>query len=474
MNMAARVLAIAASAALLLPACGFTSNPAQSSSPNIVADIIVTSTPVYRPLAALRGQERFPQGAQLLLIHAGKAEPLVPGFAASADANISFDASTMLFSGKQNAGDPWQIWEITLASHSLRRVIAGATDAIRPLYLPAGRLVYAQRTAQGFQLDIAGKESTWLSAPIDAQAGTTTLALSYLPASAIPADVLLDGRILFESGFPLGSGSTPEMFLMYSDGSGVESYRCDHGQARWGGTQLASGDVVFTHGPTLARFASPLAHEAPVAAPHAEYAGAIAETASGAWLVSAKSGAGTHYSLASWKPGSAALQPVLSKSGNDLVEPVLIASRTRPKRHPSALHDWNYANMLVLDARQSRAGDLKATPAAVQLETMDTKGHGVAMGTAPVEADGSFFVKVPADQPIRFALLDQKGAVMRQEHGWFWIRRGEQRICVGCHTGPERASENRVPAVLLRTTTPFDLSGASVAGSAQQATPRGN
>ena len=44
-----------------------------------------------------------------------------------------------------------------------------------------------------------------------------------------------------------------------------------------------------------------------------------------------------------------------------------------------------------------------------------------AMGTAPVEADGSFFVKAPADRAIRFVLLDAKGSVLRQEHGWFWI-----------------------------------------------------
>jgi hypothetical protein len=76
-----------------------------------------------------------------------------------------------------------------------------------------------------------------------------------------------------------------------------------------------------------------------------------------------------------------------------------------------------------------------------------------------VEQDGSFFVSVPPDRPIHFALLDRNGAVLRQEHGWFWIRGGEQRYCVGCHAGPERASENRVPAVLLRTTTPVDLTG---------------
>jgi hypothetical protein len=283
--------------------------------------------------------------------------------------------------------------------------------------------------------------------------------LSYAPGNEIPADVLMDGRILFEAGFPLGAGSTPELYLVYSDGSGVESYRCDHGRARWGGKQLTSGDVVFTHGNALARFTSPLAHETPIAAPPAEYAGAIAETAAGAWLVSARTAPGSHYALKLRAPGAPALKTVLAVGGEDLVEPVVVAPRTRPKHHPSSLHDWSYANMVALDARQSREGDLKTAPAQVRLESMDSDGHAVAMGTAPVEADGSFFVRTPADKPIRFALLDAKGAVVHEEHGWFWIRRGEQRYCVGCHAGPERSSENRVPAVLLRTTTPVDLTG---------------
>ena len=130
--------------------------------------------------------------------------------------------------------------------------------------------------------------------------------------------------------------------------------------------------------------------------------------------------------------------------------------------------------MVALDARQSREGDLKVAPARVRLESMDSEGRAVTMGTAPVEADGSFFVRTPADNPIRFALLDARGAVVREEHGWFWIRRGEQRYCVGCHTGPERSSENRVPAVLLRTTTPVDLTGAKPAAETQTGTRGGN
>jgi len=156
------------------------------------------------------------------------------------------------------------------------------------------------------------------------------------------------------------------------------------------------------------------------------------------------------------------------------VEPVVVAARTRPKRHPSGLHDWSYANMMALDARQSRDGDLKVAPTQVRLETLDAKGRAVAAGTAPVEADGSFLVKVPGDKPIRFALLNAKGAVVRQEHGWFWIRGGEQRYCVGCHAGPGRSPENRVPAVLLHTTTAVDLTGGRQVDASKADAPRGN
>jgi hypothetical protein len=442
----------------LMFVCGFTPEPVQNAD----ADYIVTSAPTYNPLAALRAEERFPKGAQLLMVHAGKTDPLVEGFAATADADVSFDAKTVLFAGKKTAADPWQIWELTLAGHSLRRVSTDASDEIRPLYLPGNRFVYAHRVNNIYRLETAQLD------------GAAVQPLSFLPASAIPAFVLKDGRILFESGFPLGAGSAPELFLVYSDGSGVESYRCDHGAARWGGTQLASGDVVFTHGAALARFTSPLATEERIAAPRSEYAGAIAETPSGAWLVSARAGAGTHYALKSWKPGAAALQTLLARSGEDIVEPVLVAERKTPKRHPSGLHDWNNANLLALDARLSREGKLRVSPASVRLETQDAEGRTVVTGTAPVEADGSFFVQTPADKPIRFALLDAKGAVLRQEHGWFWIRRGEQRVCVGCHTGPERSSENRVPEVLLHTTAPVNLTGAKESRAARQTTPGGN
>ncbi|MGA3101283.1 MAG: hypothetical protein ABSD61_05435 [Terracidiphilus sp.] len=463
MRLTFAALAIAAPVALILsPVFGLTPNAERAVPP----DFIVTAAPAYVPLAELRGQERFPEGAQLLLVHAGKAEPLLTGFVASADANVSFDGQTVLFAGKRSAVDPWQIWELVLKDHSVRQVMVSATDAERPLYLPGGRLVWAQRTPAGFQLQ-SGEDGHPTPMYLNPTAGPGMLPLTYTRATTFPADVLRDGRILFEAGFPLGSGSTPELFLVYADGSGEESVRCDHGRARWGGTQLASGDVVFTHGTSLARFTSAMAHEGPVQAPRGTYAGAIAETASGAWLVSARTATEARYAIKMWTPGRAGMDTVLAMSGEDLVEPALIVPRARPNRHPSGLHPWDYANLLALDARVSRDGDLKAKPVSVRLEAQDGAGRAIAMGTAPVEQDGSFFVKVPADRPIRFELLDFRGTVLRQEHGWFWARGGEQRICVGCHAGPERASENRVPAVLMRTTVPVDLTGVKAAAAAR-------
>ncbi len=463
MSAGARLLAVAAGAALLAPLCAFMPPAADK----VGADFLVTAAPVYAPLAEMRGAERFPQGAQLLLAHGGKAEPLVEGFAATADADVSFDGKQVLFAGKKTAGEPWQVWELTLADRSIRKVIVTESDAERPLYLPGERMVWAQRTRHGFQIESAEDGDLPHEAFLNPTAGPGVLALSYIRASAFPTDVLADGRILFESGFPLGQGATPELYVMYADGSGVEAYRCDHGRGRWGGAQLASGDVVFTHGASLARFTSALAQEAPVDAPRAEYAGAVAETASGDWLFSVRPTAGAHYAIELWNPNapakseSARLETVLAMSGRDLVEPVLLAPRTRPRRFPSGLHPWDYANLLALDARVSLDGDLNETPASVRLETLDSAGHVVVNGTAPLESDGSFFVKTPADQPIRFLLLDRKGAVLRSERGWFWIRSGEQRICVGCHAGPARSPENRVPGVLLRSTTPVDLTGGS-------------
>jgi hypothetical protein len=146
---------------------------------------------------------------------------------------------------------------------------------------------------------------------------------------------------------------------------------------------------------------------------------------------------------------------------------VAVRPHEAANRFPSALHDWKTTNLLALNSYVSRDGETPlGTFAVVRVSTLDASGNVKVLGTAPVEKDGSFFVEAPGDSPLKFELLNAEGNVVRKENGWMWARSGEQRICVGCHAGPERAPDNAVPEVLLRTTTPADLSG-TVAGAAK-------
>ncbi|MGC2621179.1 MAG: hypothetical protein WA414_19195, partial [Acidobacteriaceae bacterium] len=337
--------------------------------------VIVTAAPVYDSLAALQGGERFPQGAQLMVVRSGQLTPFVPDFAASADASLSFDAATVLFAGKKNSGDPWQIWSVPVQGGTPQRVVTSPADAIRPLWMPGGRLVYAQREPAGFTLETAA---------LDGSAGRQ---LSYLPGNFIPDDVLRDGRVLFESGFPLGAGATPEMFLVYADGSGVESVRCDHpssaAQGRQHGRQLLSGDIVFTHGQRLSRFTSALAGEAPITTPAGTLAGDVAEMPDGRWVLALRRPGAKHFALEAWRPGTAGTATLAKDTNLDMVEPVAVAPHATPNRHPSGLHDWKTGNLLALNARLTRSGPLSATPTTVRVETLGADGQVVSLGTAP-------------------------------------------------------------------------------------------
>jgi hypothetical protein len=404
--------------------------------------LIYTAAPSYDALAWMRGGERFPQGATLML-KGVSARPLVPGLAASADATVSFDGTKVLFAGKKAATDRWQIWEMPLEGGEAVQLTECADDCVRPLYLPDDRIVYARKIHGAFQIETS---PAIRGAAVD---------LTNIPGNALPTDVLHDGRILFEAAYPLGEGATAEIYTMYPDGSGVEAYRCDHGDSRYEGKQDAAGDIVFVNQKGLGRFTSAFAHELQVSAPAGQFADAV-QGHDGRWIVSWRNEPNSRYSLQHWAAATKGLMPMASAADRDLVQPVIVGPREIPNRFPSALHDWDGANVLCLNVYTSKLAIPGGSVKSVKVYTL-ADGNPKLLGRAPVEDDGSFFVHVPSGQPIRMELLDGTGNVVQSEKGWFWMARGEQRVCVGCHAGPERAPENAVPQVLVKSTEPADM-----------------
>lgn len=416
--------------------------------------LLYTAVKSYEPLAWLHGKDRFSSDAAIVVRSGNDRRRLVSGFAVTADPALSFDGQRVLFAGKAHAEDPWQIWEVNISGGDLRRITSLPEDCVRPLYLPEDRVVYARKI--GGRLVIETKEL----------AGSNILRLTYIPANALPTDVLRDGRILFEAAYPLGLEGSPEIYTVYSDGSGVESYRCDHGKARHSARQSSSGDIVFASARGLARFTSARAVELSISAPAGEYAGDVVEMASGDWLVSWRPDAKASFRLMRWAPGASQLQAVFTEQDTNVVQATLLAKRPVPNRHPSGLHEWPGANLLCLNAYMSKYPSAAGSIRLARLYARDEQGNSQLLGTAPVERDGSFFVHVPTEQPLQIELLDASGKTLKREGGFFWMRRGEQRACVGCHAGPETAPENAVPMILLRSTTPADMTGATAQSAA--------
>lgn len=397
-----------------------------------------TAAPRYNPTALLSGGERFPSGAAIILASRSGRQKLAPRFSASADPAVSFDGRNILFAGKITAPAHWQIWEVPASGGEPHLIVRSEGDCVRPLYLPDGRIVYTRISSGGSQIEIAS------------MAGGAPQQITFAPGRHITDDVLRDGRILYESD--------GELFTVYPDGTGVESLRCDHGPRRRDARQLLSGDIVFTAGGRLARFTSALASQAEIDQPKREPAGSVAEIAADRWIVSLlKPGGVTGLYL--WNRNGGRLVPIETPVSSHALQPVVVQPRVPPKQFPSALVETRKTgNLLCLNARASKepiSGEVRT----VQLYTRDESGSSILLGRQAVAGDGSFYVEVPADRPLQIELLDSAGRTVRAERGWFWMRPSEQRVCVGCHTGPERAPENKVPEILLRSTVPEKMLG---------------
>jgi hypothetical protein len=133
--------------------------------------------------------------------------------------------------------------------------------------------------------------------------------------------------------------------------------------------------------------------------------------------------------------------------------------------------------LLCLDVNVSSVAPLggAARPAsAIRILARDAAGKPQVIGEAPVHADGSFLIDVPADQALGFETLDVRGQVIRRLPPFVWVRPGENRACIGCHEPHNQCPENirpiavREPAVSIGYTSEvagFPRSSSGAGGS---------
>jgi len=452
------------------------STPLESKStpaaPARQVDLIFVQAP---KLATGTFTGRFPDGSRIVRLKRASnpkaPEVLTADFLAAADPQVDFTGTHILFSAKKDAATRWQIWEMAADGSGKRQLSHCEDDCLRGEYLPGEEIVYTEvKSAEGrerSQLQVARLD------------GTNAHAITFGPGNWWLETVLRDGRVVASAAWPLQETKTPSaartLYTLRPDGTGLDSLRCDNEGTgrRSDAAERADGSILFIE--SAARQTAPGGQLTEVAR------GAVKEREVGlksvrtlsprampdGTIVLAKartnaSGRETFDLVEMKTTATSGATFVYAGEALSSIQPVALAPHERPKKFWSLVDLESKAGYLIaLDAysTQDAAGQRIAVPIAkVRVHTAaESAGGSRLLGEAPVEADGSFFVEVPANLPVRFELLDAQGNVLLAERGWIWARPGEQRGCAGCHADKSLAPQNRWPMTLKRFDTPTKL-----------------
>jgi len=437
---------------------------------------------------------------------AGTLRSVSEGFACATDPAFSPDGSRLVFSGRRGREDRLRIWEANVNGGDARLRVEAEASAVRPAFHPDGRILFASSYAREYE-EHGDLHSLSLFAV--AEGGTEPERLTFNPSSDFDPVFLADGRILYSSWQHVGNHSWPRgnvaLMLVNSDGTGIFPLTGNH-RGPWmkrGATPFGPDGVAFVRSDGTGEFGSGELVATSLNDPFAPYRTLLprdrfevadaTELPDGALLVSARPADGSAATFGLWVlRGESATLLFDDPTVHDLAPAAGFAKEPPDRRISAVVPGTPYGYLLVLDCRQTDRTDARERiGSAVRARILEgiplraepdreltfhaipgregeplvgpTSATGAIptriLGEVPLSEDGSVYVKVPADRPIRFQLLDAEGFVAVDERAWHWVRPNERRVCIGCHENRETAPENR--AALAARLEPVDLSDES-------------
>ena len=433
--------------------------------------LIVVQAPVVHSGAFA---QRFPRGSRLVRLAPQSHSPfnLTPDFFAAADPFISFDGARVLFAAKKSSEAPWQIWEMHSDGSGQCQVTHCSGDCLKPAYLPRGEIVFTA-LSKGVR---GGYSQLWVSR-VD---GSSAHPITFGPGDFQVETVLNNGVILATARSPLlpedGQPADRELYTLRPDGSGLATLRCDHSHPaiRSQAEELDDGSVVFVKSPLtqttlggeLAWIRRGAVHNEPLTSP--QTVAGSPKALAGEELVVAREprnslAPGHKLALYAFDAAEGRFGALIYEDPEfSSVAAVPIAAHEPPRWYWSTLDPSIQTGYFVcLNSYMAQGlphGRIAATLSKVRVLMFDPDTQRASsLGEAPIEKDGSFYLAVPPDKPVRFEVLDEAGHVVRAQRSWIWSRSGEEHGCVGCHEDRALAPENRWPLALRSFDTPTRL-----------------
>jgi hypothetical protein len=467
--------------------------------------VVLTQVPVRRPPAppgwesqGLVRADWFESARLSVVSPEGRLRVLSEGLHSACDPSISFDGQRVLFAGKKDRGSHWRIWEMGLDGQGLRPVTPESLEARSPIYVST--LFTLDSPEPWFTTVFVAREQTVNEAGLPSASslynikldGTELRRLTFNPNHNFDPFQMWDGRVIYAGerypNAPGGRGRSVGLYGIHIEGADMEFYGGDlGGPIQHMPCATDQGLVVFVEpGPTSPDGAGHLAC-VEERRPHVTYQRL---TQDGAHLFLYPAPWQDNLMLVSRRPASGKgtcgvfcfdtqtrrCRLLFDSPDFHDVQAVAVKTRNRPDGHSTVVNPrfntGTFYGLNCCDAAQwmapyvqtgmvKRVRFIEGLPqtAAALAQAAPAQGPAVPrrlVGEAPVEADGSFNVEVPADTPLLLQTLDEQGLALAT-CGWIWVKPKETRGCIGCHEDPERVPENEYALALRRASNRLTL-----------------
>ena len=382
-----------------------------------------------------------PEGSEIIL---------TTEFFSACSPNISYDAKRILFTAQQNENDNWQIWEMDLETKTSKKITDFKESCFGPNYLPFNRLVFTKQMPESG----IGKIHALHTMNLD---GSNFSQITFQPHFDYTATVLKDGRLLMLSKqlFPESgemvymamrpNGTKAELFYKGEIGSilNTQSYETEDGLVYFIESENKAkngGDIISIHQNR------PLFTKENITSEITGSFYSVLPTQSGEMFVSYQASESEPSVLFRFSVKDKSLgELIYSNPEYFIVEPLFVEAFTRPRDLPDDVDPEISTGLLLCQDINVVALQPETSSETVEATKVELLGIDKSLGIVPVEEDGSVYLKVVADTPVRFQTLDENDNVVNGPSGWMWVRPFERRGCVGCHEDPELTPDNFVP-----------------------------
>ncbi len=385
----------------------------------------------------------------------GRLKVLTEDYYSACSPEVSWDGKSLVFTAKQKQNDSWQIYEMNLGNYRTRKVTSSHENCIDPAHLPNGHLVFSI---------LSDKDTLKTGKPLFTCStdGSDLRQITYNPVIYCASSVINDGRILSSENTSATDQQKNMLMVMRPDGTKAELfYQGPEGTMILSrAIETKDGKIVFIEslagiqegaGITSISYNRPLHSKVNLTSGIKGDFQSVFPLNSGKLMVSYRATDSDKYALYEYDPDTKVLGKSIYTNGEfNLTEAVMVGKHDRPKKLPSEVDKGVKTGLLlcqdinVLDSKFSVKSPILQKATAIEIMGKDS-----SLGIFQVENDGSFYLKVSADEPFQIRTLDEKGDVFKTCN-WIYLRPNERRGCIGCHEDAEMVPENSLPLAVKK------------------------